>query len=191
MSPFSSFGVAKRLYVVSTLVAVALVGVTTFASLRLEHIAGSANAVETRRVPQLQRIAAIELDITRVSLQLRHALLGRTPEEQTAALDDIGVKRRQLDKTIAEYEQDLLTDDERQRFAKLKPLMAAFWVILSPDSKVSVSVLPLALLHAPATVILPPVSSVTFPTFNNALSALAVTSPALLAPMVSVPPQVR
>jgi methyl-accepting chemotaxis protein len=129
MSPISSFGIAKRLYAVSAAVAVALIGVTAFASLRLEQIAANADSVEMRRVPQLQRIAEIELNITRVSLQLRHALLGRTPEEQNAAIEDIGVKRKLLDKAIAEYEHDLLTDDERQRFATMRPLMAAFWQV--------------------------------------------------------------
>jgi methyl-accepting chemotaxis protein len=127
MNILSRFSIAKRLYSVSAVLAVALIGVSVFATLRLEHIASSANSVATRRVPQLQRIASIELNMTRVSLQLRHALLGRTPEEQNAALADIGDKRTLISKAFAEYEKDLTDEAERERFARLPPLLAAFW----------------------------------------------------------------
>ena len=50
----------------------------------------AADRINTTNVPQLQRISELELNVTRVSLQLRHAILARNPAELEATLADIG-----------------------------------------------------------------------------------------------------
>ncbi len=79
------------------------------------------------RVPQLQRIAELELNVTRVSLQLRHAILARTPEEMKAALDDVARKRLVLDETLEQFRQGMVTPEGRAAFAPLPELARAFW----------------------------------------------------------------
>ena len=127
MHLLSHLGIAKRLYAVIALLTLALAGVATFATLRLNHVVEVADTTENQRVPQLNRMAALELNVTRVSLQVRHSILARTPEELSATLADIGAKRKLIEETIASYEKNLSTADSRDRFVKLPPLVASFW----------------------------------------------------------------
>lgn len=85
----SSMGIARRLWLVVALLSVALAGLALFAYTRLNAVAESARQAEHSRVPQLAEAGAMELNITRVSLQIRHAMLARTPEEREVALADI------------------------------------------------------------------------------------------------------
>ena len=71
------FGLAQRLYLISAVLIsmmVALAGIVwTLISSEAEH----AQSVASNRVPQLQRISEIELNVTRARrCQLRHAILG-------------------------------------------------------------------------------------------------------------------
>ena len=127
MTFLSNVGIAKRLYVVSALLSVALIGVAVFATISLKKVAHAADETGNNRVPQLGRMAALELNVTRVSLQVRHSILSRTPEELATTLADIGAKRKLIDEAMGEYEKSLLNDIGRERFAKVPPLLAAFW----------------------------------------------------------------
>ena len=127
MPLLSRFGIAQRLYAVIAVLTIALVGVALFATSRLSHVVSLADTTERTRLPQLARMSALELNVTRTSLQLRHAMLARTPDEQAAALADIGAKRKAIDEALARYEQDLSTSGARERFARLTPLVTAFW----------------------------------------------------------------
>jgi len=123
----SSFGIAQRLYAVVAVLVVALGGVAAFSWIELREVQVDAQRTAQTRAPQLQRMAALELDVTRVSLQLRHAMLARTPEELAATLADIGGMRTRIDETLKTYATELLTADSRERFAKVAPLVARFW----------------------------------------------------------------
>jgi methyl-accepting chemotaxis protein len=129
MSTFSSFGIARRLYAAVGLVSLALAGVAIFAYLELQVVVRDADYIAERRVPQMQRIADVELDITRTSLQLRHAMLSRTPEERAATLADIAEKRKQIGLRMAEYEKAVDSADGRARLAAMVPLMEKFWQV--------------------------------------------------------------
>ena len=87
---------------------------------------------ETRRindinVPQLQRIADIELNVTRISLLVRHAMLARTPSEMEAALTEIGERKRLLDARLKEYVQVARGASNPAVATELPGLMDAFW----------------------------------------------------------------
>lgn len=101
MPLLSRFGIAQRLYAVIAVLTIALVGVALFATSRLSHVVSLADTTERTRLPQLARMSALELNVTRISLQLRHAMLARTPDEQAAALADIGAKRKAIDEALA------------------------------------------------------------------------------------------
>jgi methyl-accepting chemotaxis protein len=129
MNFFSNFGIATRLYVVAALLSAALIGVAVFATVNLRQVSMEVGIVSENRVPQLGRMSALELNVTRVSLQVRHAILSRTPDELATTLADIGAKRKMIAQTMGEYEKSLLTDAGRARFAKLPPLMEGFWLV--------------------------------------------------------------
>jgi methyl-accepting chemotaxis protein len=127
MNFLSNFGIAKRLYLVSFLLIAALVGVALDAWWSLNDVAAHADQTSTNRTPQLMRIASVELGVTRVSLQIRHALLVRTPTDLTTTLADIGEKRKQFDDNLQTFEKAILTPTGRAVFDNLTPLVKEFW----------------------------------------------------------------
>ena len=123
----SSMGIAKRLWAVAIVLSLALSVLAVFAYARLDAVAVAAQQTEHTRVPQLSEAAAMELNITRMSLQLRHAILARTPEERAAALADIAAKRQLVEASAADYKARLFTERGKAMFAKLPPLLEQMW----------------------------------------------------------------
>nr|WP_315199851.1 methyl-accepting chemotaxis protein [uncultured Aquabacterium sp.] len=80
-----------------------------------------------RLLPQLARAAAIELNVTRVSLQTRHAMLVRTPQDLNTTLDDIGVKRKLIDEAINGLKADVRNPKAKELLAALESRTTAFW----------------------------------------------------------------
>ena len=68
------FGIARRLYAVSAVVSLALAALAVYAWVSLHQAAELANFTEKNRVPQLAAMSELELNVTQVSLQIRHAL---------------------------------------------------------------------------------------------------------------------
>ena len=124
-----TFGLAGRLYAVVAVLVLALASVATVAWIKLGAVAAAAADTAEVRVPQLGRIAAIELNITRVSLQVRHAMLARSPEELASTLGDIGNKRRILDQLMADYDRSITTQKGREYYERLVPAIANFWAV--------------------------------------------------------------
>ncbi|MCZ8076314.1 MAG: methyl-accepting chemotaxis protein [Paucibacter sp.] len=123
------FGIAARLYALALVLSLSLGGVALVSYIKLSRVDRAAEITQTMRVPQLSRIGDVELNITRVSLQLRHAMLARNPAEMQGAIEDIGAKRQQIDKLLKAYEDDLFSADGKARFAKLAEPMARFWTV--------------------------------------------------------------
>jgi methyl-accepting chemotaxis protein len=80
-----------------------------------------------QRVPQMVRIASIELNITRVSLQIRHSILARTPAELETTLTDIGEKRKLIEEAIQGFEKNAYTPAGHAFVDGMKPLLKTFW----------------------------------------------------------------
>ena len=127
MNLLSSFGITQRLWAVSLVLSMSLLGVGVLAYFELGDVARGAQVTGSSRVPQLQRMAALELNVTRVSLQLRHAILARTPQELDVTLADVTSKRKAIEQGLADYDQALFTEEGRKRFAAIPPLVAGFW----------------------------------------------------------------
>ncbi|MFY8088674.1 MAG: methyl-accepting chemotaxis protein, partial [Rubrivivax sp.] len=85
-----------------------------------------AGAVKLNRVPQLQRVADIELNVTRASLQTRHLILARTPEEAAATLADIQRLVKGLDDAVDAFGKAMTTDAGRQAFKPMPALLEQF-----------------------------------------------------------------
>jgi methyl-accepting chemotaxis protein len=129
MNRFFNFSIAKRLYLVSFVLIAALAAVAISGWVSLKEDASLADRVGTVRTPQLMRIAAVELNITRVSLQIRHAILARTDEELRTTLADIAVKAGLIEDALQGFEAGILNEAERETFSRIPPLVEAFWAV--------------------------------------------------------------
>jgi len=129
MSILSSFGLTARLYTAVAAVTLCLIGSAAYTASSMSEIDSVAAQTEAMRVPQLQRMAALQLNVTRTSLQLRHAMLSRTPEERAATLGDVGKLKATIEGLMTDFEKALCTEDGRKRFEAMKPAVAKFWAI--------------------------------------------------------------
>ncbi|MBH1986565.1 MAG: MCP four helix bundle domain-containing protein [Burkholderiales bacterium] len=127
MKPFASLGIAVRLMAVAVMLSLGLLGAALFTYLQLEDVKRSSTSTAENRVPQLAEMADVELNVIRVSLQLRHAMLARTPEEKQTSLQDIASKREAIQQLMRSYEAKLFTEQGRQRFTSIGPKLDAFW----------------------------------------------------------------
>ncbi|RYF23792.1 MAG: methyl-accepting chemotaxis protein [Comamonadaceae bacterium] len=120
---------ARRLITINAIIFTLLFAVTVSIWMMMSELSDDAELVRATNVPQLQRIAALELNVTRVSLQLRHAILSRTPAELAETLADIGEKRRILESTLKGLGDDMISEEGRRAYAPLPPLMQTFWTV--------------------------------------------------------------
>jgi methyl-accepting chemotaxis protein len=127
MKFFANFGIAKRLYLVSFLLVAALAGVAVNTWISLNKVSALATKTGEQRVPQMMRIASVELNVTRVSLQIRHSILSRTPAELASALADIGEKRKLIEEAMQGFEKNAFTPAGQAFVDKMKPLLKTFW----------------------------------------------------------------
>ena len=127
MNKSFGFGIAKRLYLVSGLITAALIALALYAHFSLNDAAAQAEHTKTNRVPQLQAMAELELNVTQVSLQIRHSILARNPQELNDTLNYIGDKRKHMVEVLAAFEKRLFSPEGKAHFVKVSPAMAAFW----------------------------------------------------------------
>ena len=135
MNFLSSFGVAKRLYLASLLLIAALICLAVAAWVQLKQVSDLSARTGTFQVPQLERIADVELNVTRTSLQIRHAILVRTPEDLAQTLADIDTKHKLIDELMVGFEKAIQTPADREAFAKIGALADEFWSIERPNVK--------------------------------------------------------
>ena len=119
---------SARLFLATVMICGCLVGAALFTAWRLQDISDVSERTAKNRIPQLAEIAEVELNVTRASLQLRHAMLARTTEERDTALKDVQAKRVRIDELLAQYESQLFTHEGRERFKAIDPVLKAFWV---------------------------------------------------------------
>jgi len=124
-----TFGIAQRLYTVSIAISLALMGLGVYAYVALHDAAARADFTEENRVPQLQAMAELELNVTQVSLQLRHAILSRDEKELAETLAYVGQKRQQMNQLLDAFEKRLFSAEGKAHFAKLPPQLANFWQV--------------------------------------------------------------
>ena len=122
-----SLSLSQRLLIINGVLMATLIGTGAAVWFLMGGLSTAADRINTVNVPQLQRIADLELNVTRVSLQLRHAILSRNPAELDAAMADIGAKRSVLERELAVFGASMTDEAGRQAFAQLPGLMAAFW----------------------------------------------------------------
>ena len=125
----SSFGITRRLYLVTALLVLALFGLAVMSWNKADGIRQLAEHSSSVSAAQLQRIADVELNVTRASLQLRHAMLVRTPAELAATVGDIGDKRKAISVLLAGFEKALDSPAEKAGFASVPVASTDFWTL--------------------------------------------------------------
>ena len=119
----------QRLLLINGVMFVLLAAVAVAIWLMMSRISDDADSVRTVNVPQLQRISEMELNVTRVSLQLRHAILARNAQELEATLADIADKRKTIAGAMEGLGQGMFDDEGRQAFVPLQGLVNEFWKV--------------------------------------------------------------
>ena len=122
-------GISGRLYALSLVVTLALVGLGWYSFVQLASASDKADFTEKNRVPQLMAMAELELNVTQVSLQIRHAILSRSPQELQETLDYIGAKRKSMNELKTAFEQRLFSSEGKAHFAQVGPAFDQFWKI--------------------------------------------------------------
>ena len=122
-------GLAKRLYLICGVLTGTLLLVSVLVWTMMSGVATHADDVQLHSAPQLHRIAELELNVTRASLQLRHAILARSDAERNVALADVGERKRLLETRLGEFGRNMHTDDGRRAAEPLPALMANFWQV--------------------------------------------------------------
>ncbi|WCM94967.1 methyl-accepting chemotaxis protein [Acidovorax sp. NCPPB 2350] len=126
MTFFSRMGIARRLYSVSVVLILALTAAAVLSWTQLTNVAVLAEQTGAIRVPQLTRIASTELSITQISLQIRHAMLVRSPQALQETLADIDSKYKRIADNDAAYGVALMRPESREAFRTWQKLEQEF-----------------------------------------------------------------
>ena len=121
------FNLGQRLLLINAVLVVVLLSLACTVWIMMGQVTAAADRINHTNVPQLQNIAELELNVTRTSLQVRHAILSRNPQELNTTLADIGEKKRLLYERLKELGAGMIDDAGRQAYAPLPALMDEFW----------------------------------------------------------------
>ena len=122
-----SFGIAKRLYAIIAFITLALAGLVAVVYSDLAKVSEKANFTRDTHVPQLQAASELELNVTQVSLQLRHAILARNEQELNITLQYVGDKQKHMNEVLANVEKRLYSAEDKALFNSTVPLVDEFW----------------------------------------------------------------
>jgi methyl-accepting chemotaxis protein len=126
MNRGSGLGLSARLALNSAVLIIAMLSMSAFVWSRMGELGVHTAEVRSAQVPQLQRLADIELDLTRIEVLLRQAILAEKPEDETAALTDLEARSTRLDPQLAAVGSAMHDEAGRQAFATLPGLLEAF-----------------------------------------------------------------
>ncbi len=118
---------ARRLFLINATLIGLLIVVSLTVWFMMDKVMGAADRISQTNVPQLELIAELELNVTRTSLQVRHAILSRNPQELQATLDDVTAKKQLLIEKLDAFGKGMIDEEGRQAFAPLPALMDEFW----------------------------------------------------------------
>jgi methyl-accepting chemotaxis protein len=116
MQLLSRFSLTKRLYFFSFILIGALAALAMASWVQLSNVAALADTAGRVRVLQLQRIASTEQCVTRVLLQIRHAMLVKTPEDVGQSVEQINARRKQISENDAAFLKELTKAADRDAF---------------------------------------------------------------------------
>ncbi len=118
MNLLQKLSISTRLYVVSLLLIGALTALAINTWVQLVQVRQLAQSAGTVKVLQLGLIASTELKVTQVLLDIRHALLMKTPKDIEDAAKGIRSKRAQISKNDADFLKEITTQAGRDAFQR-------------------------------------------------------------------------
>jgi methyl-accepting chemotaxis protein len=119
-------GLAQRLYATSTILVLAMLGLAGLVWSNMKLVEEHTTQTQGNRLPQLLRIADIELNTTVRAAQLRQGLLSRTPVDRDKATADAAERGVLLNDLLADYGKAIFTDSGRKAFAPLPALLQEY-----------------------------------------------------------------
>ena len=129
------FSLKQLMYLFSAVLIGAMMLLAVVVTIKLSAVSNAAEFVRTARAPQLLRVSELELNVTRASLQLRHAILARNPAERDAALADVTEKAKFLDAKLGEFGKAMATPAGLEAFKPLPALMTPFLALAGDTVK--------------------------------------------------------
>jgi methyl-accepting chemotaxis protein len=123
----SRFTLAQRLLIINGTLIVLMAVIAVMVWMMMNVVMTSADRVSQINSPQLQTISEMELNVTRASLQLRHAILARTQAERDTALADVVEKKQLLATLLQGFGTRVIDAEGRELNGRLVALMDDFW----------------------------------------------------------------
>ena len=133
MKFLTTFGITQRLYLVSFVLIGGLGLIALLAWSNISEIKSQTRNVAQESVPQQLRLGAMELNVTRSSLQLRHAILVKTPADLKTTLADVAEKKRLIEADQVALEKSAVTAAEKAEYAALVQAIGTFWSIATQN----------------------------------------------------------
>ena len=122
----SRYSLKQLMFLFSGVLIGTLILLAVVVTIKMDAVHDRAALVGSARAPQLLRVGELELNVTRASLQLRHAILARSPAERDAALADVAEKARVMEHKLDEFGQAMTTPAGRKAFEPMPALMKSF-----------------------------------------------------------------
>jgi len=118
MNLFQRLSISARMYALSLALIAALSALAINTWVQLQAVRELARDAGTVKVLQLGLIASTELKVTQVLLDIRHALLTKTPKDIELASQSIKAKRAQISKNDADFLKEVTTQAGRDAFQR-------------------------------------------------------------------------
>lgn len=130
------FGIAKKLYVFSTILILLLALLAAMSWSRLGDAGQLAKDAGLVKVRQLQLISSTELSVTTVLLQIRQALIFRDAEKINAALQQIKKEKENIAKNDAVFDSALPTQQARAAFQIWLDMQKLAWPVVDENMRI-------------------------------------------------------
>ena len=126
MQSHPRYTIGQLMFAFSAALITALFLLALLVTIKMNDVRDQAALVGSTRAPQLLRVGELELNVTRASLQLRHAMLARTPAERDAALADVTEKAKFLQNKMDEFGKAMTTPAGKKAFEPMPELLNTF-----------------------------------------------------------------
>ena len=131
-----NFGIAKKLYVFSTILIMLLALLAAMSWNRLGDAGQLAKDAGLVKVRQLQLISSTELSVTTVLLQIRQALIFKDAEKINAALQEIKKEKENIAKNDAVFDSALPTQQARAAFQIWLDMQKLAWPVVEENMRI-------------------------------------------------------
>jgi methyl-accepting chemotaxis protein len=128
----SGFSLKTRMLSLATFMVILLTGVVATTWIMMGMLIKDAQQVAGVRIPQLTRVANIEIEILTASATLRHAMLAPEDAQRDANIGEVLARKAEIEKLLGEFEANVLDQTARDSYNTMKGAIAAFWKGAAP-----------------------------------------------------------